>query len=281
MTTLHKPIDVLDAAVEDVFTNLGRTEECFRCERQTPTPASIFYSFWGDYRMGGIKLIKRDEVTTEFIVIERTEDKFDSMTPEQRAEELVISNQSDSPHPMYRNEEERQKLIAIWEKAYETHRQAVNRYTKAQEVLEQEMRKRGLWVEFEGADKPTASPATAQAQVTDATPTKPSQNELPDDFVPPTAEIGKKYYGGYNRTTAKQIGDAFLKAWAEYNSEDNFDAKFTVTLIAKHTPTRVETASRYIGVFRKAGITHIHKIPLPKEQARERAVQQKRKRTIK
>ena len=113
--------------------------------------------------------------------------------------------------------------------------------------------------------------STSASQVSDATPSNQRTNDL-DEFTPPPEPIGQKYYDSYNPQLAKQIGDAFPQAWAQCQREDNRQpiARFTLTLIAEQVPTTVETVSRYIALFRKVGISQIHRIALPKEQNRQR-----------
>ncbi|MBI3242339.1 MAG: hypothetical protein HYZ49_08610 [Chloroflexi bacterium] len=151
MTLLFKPIDVLDAAIVDFFDSFHR-QNFFLYERHTPTPASVVYSLHYNH-MGQVRLSKRDDVSTEFVIIAREKQEYDLMTPEQMAEKEGIFK--DSPGKQYTTEEERQKVIAGWTSRIADHRNLADTYENAKADLVQTLKEKRLWVE-----QPTASGAS-------------------------------------------------------------------------------------------------------------------------
>jgi hypothetical protein len=146
MTVLLEPLDILDAAIEDILSSLRRKDSFFYYERSLPTAASVVYSLHY-HHMGSVKLIKRDNISTEFLIIERPRLQFDLSTPEQLADELRVFNQQDGPRKQYATEEDRQKLIAFYRRERENHSKLVDRYEKAKADLVEMLKERGLWIE--------------------------------------------------------------------------------------------------------------------------------------
>ena len=88
-------------------------------------------------------------------------------------------------------------------------------------------------------------------------------------FTLPPEDFGKARLPSYNLAMAKQIADAIPLAWEAKGQDSYFETKYNNKTIANEAGIVHETVSRYLGVFRDYGITHIHGITLPKAGRRK------------
>jgi hypothetical protein len=154
MTKLCKPFDVLDGAITRHLQDIP--DSYLRFTRYPEVEGAYVY-YVAHYTYGKIELRKLDEQLCEFDITPPPPQNTDTLTAEERAEELVIYNREDGPRKQYATEEQRQNVIAAYARSIDGRREMLARHGKVLEQLIERLKQDGLFVEAGEAAQPAAT----------------------------------------------------------------------------------------------------------------------------